>query len=100
MYLERNCRWVALRSVCDGGTGCVSCVGCGDCGGWEGYGGYVLIWGLSGCAGFAGCFATNNYAWALKFRCCGECTQPEPQYFLESAMIKKWPGIALVLVPE
>ena len=43
MYLERNCRWVALRSVCDGGTGCVSCVGCGDCGGWEGYGGYVLI---------------------------------------------------------
>ena len=60
----------------------------------------VMFWGLSGCVGFAGCFATNNYAWALRFPCCGECTQPEQQYLLESAMIKKWPGIALVLVPK
>ena len=70
----------------------------GNCGGWEDYGGYVLR--VKGCVGCAGCFATNNYACALKFSCCGEGAQPEPQYLFESAMIKKWPGIALVLVPE
>ena len=44
----------------------------------------VMFWGLSVCEGFArvyfaGCDATNTYAWALKFPGCGECVQPEPQ---------------------
>ena len=70
----------------------------GNCGGWEDYGGYVLR--VKWLCWLCWLFCYKQLCLHFKIFLLWRGAQPEPQYLFELAMIKKWPGIALVLVSE